>query len=395
MDFIDIFGKAHQNCVVRGTMKSSASTRPYPPGLQPDVPITEQGIVRVAAVLGIVPLLRERGFEPAKLLAHFSLDPHTLDHADNRIRYHTVGRLLKYCAEVTSCAHFGLLVGQQNNVLLLGTLGELMLCSPTVHLALRSLILNTHLQTRGGVPTYRVEGDSAILGYAIYQRGMLGTAQVNDLVMAYEFNILRALGGARWYPQEVSFSHAKPADIRPYRKFFRAPLRFDADRSEIRFDKTWLDNPLPGHDADLHSHLQRELATELMLEPDDYAEQVQRALRTTIPSGRGSETVIAELMSLPVRTLRWRLARQGTSFKKLIEQVRYEIARQLLLDTQMNTAEIAESLNYADASSFTRAFRRWTDAPPATWRENFRSAEAGFRVAARAIEKRRNSLANS
>jgi AraC-like DNA-binding protein len=254
--------------------------------------------------------------------------------------------------------------------------------------------LNMHLQTRGGVPTHRIEGDSAILGYAIYQRGMVGTAQVNDLVMAYEFNILRTLCGKRWFPREVAFSHAKPADIRPYHRFFHAPLRFDADHSEIRFDKGWLDNPLPGHDADFHSHLKRALATQLMLEPDDYAEQVQRALRVAIPSGGGSEPAIAELMSLPVRTLRWRLARQGTSFKKLMEQVRYEIARQLLSDTQMNTAEIAEALCYADASSFTRAFRRWTDTPPATWRANSRSAEARLRVVGQATGKLSNAPAN-
>jgi len=349
---------------------SSASIRARP-GLQPDVRTTEQGIVRAAAVLGIVPLLRERRFDPAKLLAHVGLDPHSLDHADNCIHYHTAGQLLGHCAEVTECAHFGLLVGRQNNIPSLGTLGELMLCSPTVHLALRSLILNMHLQTRGGVPTHRVEGDSAILGYAIYQRGMPATAQVNDLVMAYQFNILRTLCGGRWFPREVCFSHAKPTDIRPYRQFFCAPLRFDTDHNEIRFDKTWLDSPLPGYDADLHRHLQCELAAQLMLEPDDYAEQVRRALRTAIPSGRGSETVIAELMSRPVRTLRCQLARQGTSFRKLTEQVHYEIARQLLSDTQMTTAEIAASLNYADASSFTRAFRRWTDAPPATWRTTY------------------------
>ena len=324
---------------------SNASTRPRssrPRSKKPsDKSVAEQGIVRAAALLAIVPLLRERGCDPAKLLADCGLDPHILDHADNRIHYHTAGRLLRHCAEATACDHFGLLVGKQNTILSLGTLGELMLSSPTVHLALRSLILNMHLQTRGGVPTHRVEGDSAILGYAIYQRGMAGTAQVNDLVMAYQFNILRTLCGARWFPRDVSFSHAKPADVRPYRQFFRAPLRFDADHSEIRFDKKWLDNPLPGYDADLHLHLQRELATQLMLEPNDYAERVRRALRVATPSGRGSETMIAELMSLPVRTLRWQLARQGTSFKKLTEQVRYEIARQLLSDTQMNTAEIA------------------------------------------------------
>jgi hypothetical protein len=226
-------------------------------GVRSDVSIAEQGIVRVAALLGLPPLLRERGLESAKLLAHFGLDPQTLDHADNRIHYTMAGRLLMHCADVTACAHFGLLVGQRNNLLSLGTLGEMMLRSPTVGSALRSLILSMHLQTRGGVPMHSVGDRIATFGYAIYQRDMPGVVQVYDLVMAYEFNILQALCGPRWLPREVSFSHAKPKDIRPYRNFFHAPLLFDAEHSEIRFNKSWLDNPLPSHDAELYHHLQR------------------------------------------------------------------------------------------------------------------------------------------
>jgi AraC-like DNA-binding protein len=258
-----------------------------------------------------------------------------------------------------------------------------MLRSPTVRAALRSLILNMHLQTRGGVPMHSVEGGSATFGYAIYQPNMSGVLQTYDLAIAYEFNILQALCGPRWLPNEVSFAHAKPKDTRPYRQFFRSPLRFDADHSEIRFNKSWLDHPLPGYDAEALRHLQRELARQIMLDPDDYAEQVRRALRTAIPACRGSESAIAELLSTPARTLRRLLAAQGTTFSDLLEEVRYEIARQLLSDTDMDTAAIADSLDYADASAFTRAFRRWTNTPPATWRAKIRSAESGLQTAER------------
>jgi AraC-like DNA-binding protein len=347
----------------------------------PDASKANQGIVRVAALSGIVPLLRASGLNPARMLAHVGLNPNTLDRPDNTIPYRLGGHLLRDCAAATDCVHFGLLVGQQNGIHSLGILGEVMLCAPTVHAALRSLILNMHIQTRGGVPTHSVEGDAATLGYAIYQRDMLGAVQVYDLVMAYEFNVLQALCGSQFLPDEVSFSHAKPKDIRPYRQFFNAALRFDAEHSEIRFDNAWLDKSLPSHDAGRHRHLQRELAAQLMMEPDDYAEQVRRALRTMIPVGRASETAIAEMMSLPVRTLRWQLARQGTTFRRLMEAVRSDIARQLLSDTNMTASEIADSLDYADASAFTRAFQRWTGASPAAWRIRFRYAEGGLRTA--------------
>ena len=120
--------------------------------------------------------------------------------------------------------------------------------------------------------------------------------------------------------------------------------------------------------------LQRELATQLMLAPNDCAEQVRRALRTMIRDGRGSATAISDLMSIPTRTLHRLLAAQSTTFRKILEEVRYEFARQLLTDTDMTTTEIAEALDYADASAFTRAFRRWTNSPPAAWRARMRSA---------------------
>jgi AraC-like DNA-binding protein len=337
----------------------------HPP---PNCTAAGQGIVRVAALLGVPPLLRERGVEPADVLASLGLAPDTLDDAENRIHYSAGGRLLERCAEITGCTHFGLLVGQKATVSSLGKLGELMQRSPTVQSALRGLILHLHLQTRGGLATHRVEGANATFGYAIYQRDTPGAAQAYDLVMAFEFNILRALCGTRWLPGEVSFAHAKPQDLGPYRQFFRSPLRFNADRSEIVFDKTWLDQSLPDHDAEAHRLLQRELATQLQLAPDDWAEQVRRALRTMILDGRVSATSISDLMSMSTRTLHRLLAAQGATFREILADVRYEIARQLLSDTHMSTTEIAEALVYADASAFTRAFRRWTNSPPAAWR---------------------------
>lgn len=331
--------------------------------------------MRVAALLGVASLLRERSVEPADVLASIGLDPGTLDNADNCIPYSTGGQLLQRCAEVTGCDHFGLLVGQRANISGLGMLGELMQRSPSVRTALASLISHLHLQTRGGVPTHSVEGENATFGYAIYQRDMPGTAQAYDLVMAFEFEIMQALCGLRWLPSEVSFSHAKPRDVRPYRKFFRSALRFDADRTAIVFSKTWLDQAPPGHDAQAYSLLQRELATQLMLAHNDCAERVRRALRTMILDGRGSATAISDLMSMSTRTLHRLLGAQGTTFRHLLEDVRYESARQLLADTDMTTTEIAEALDYADASAFTRAFRRWTNSPPAAWRAGVRSAE--------------------
>ena len=68
------------------------------------------------------------------------------------------------------------------------------------------------------------------------------------------------------------------------------------------------------------------------------------------------------------RTLSRRLHASGTSFQELVDEGRFEIARQTLEDSVMPVRQIAAMLDYADASAFTRAFRRWSDTTPAQWR---------------------------
>ena len=68
------------------------------------------------------------------------------------------------------------------------------------------------------------------------------------------------------------------------------------------------------------------------------------------------------------RTLNRRLKAQNYTFHELVNEVRYEIARQLLEDTRMPMSQIAVTLDYSDASAFTRAFRRWSGTTPAAWR---------------------------
>jgi len=335
--------------------------------------LDDGGIVRLATLLPIPALLREKGVDPTELLGQVGVDAAAFDDAENQMPFRTAGLLLLRCAEATACPHFGLLVGQQSDVETLGRVGALMRQSPTVDAALRSLILHLHLQNRGGIPTRIVSGTHASMGYLIYQRDMQGTVQVNDLVAAMSYNMLRSLCGNRWRPTAATFSHARPEDVKPYNRFFKAPLEFDADATELRFEKTWLDRPLQGTDTALHALLLRTLSLE-SAQFSDLVEQVRVALRTMIPTGRATEQSIAGVLGVPSRTLRRQLVARGTSFRRLAMETRYEIARQLLEDTRMAITEIAGVLEYADASAFTRAFRRWTNLSPAAWRAQGRAA---------------------
>ena len=75
------------------------------------------------------------------------------------------------------------------------------------------------------------------------------------------------------------------------------------------------------------------------------------------------------MFSMHSRTLHRRLAEFGVTFKELADEIRFEIARRMLEESATPISQIADALDYADASAFTRAFRRWTKTTPAAWRD--------------------------
>ncbi len=85
-------------------------------------------------------------------------------------------------------------------------------------------------------------------------------------------------------------------------------------------------------------------------------------------TGHAGEVEVAAIFSMHPRTLSRRLAAAGTSFRQLVDECSFEIARHLLEFSRQDVAQITAALDYADPSAFTRAFRRWSGTTPACWR---------------------------
>jgi len=95
---------------------------------------------------------------------------------------------------------------------------------------------------------------------------------------------------------------------------------------------------------------------------------VRGALHQMVLSGTSSAETVALLFGIHERTLRKRLTAEGTSLQELVSQTRFEIAKQLLENTELPLSDIASALHFADAAIFSRAFRGWSKTSPREWR---------------------------
>ncbi|MCM8626052.1 AraC family transcriptional regulator [Accumulibacter sp.] len=329
-----------------------------------------EGAVRTGGAIAIPAVLADLGSEPAAVFAEAGVDLRLFDDPDNLIPFAALGRLLRVSVVRTGRSDFGLLVGQRGNLSSLGLVGYLAQHSPDVESALGNVVRYLHHHDRGAVPTMAIEDDRASLGYAIYQAGVEATDQIADGALAIACNMLRTLCGPGWQPVEVRLAHRPPIDAGPYRRTFRCPVLFAAEQNCVLFAAQWLRQPLPAADASLRRILQRQIDELEARDGGDFPAQLRRVLRTALLTNRATAAAVAQLYSMHSRTLNRRLLEFGTTFQKLVDETRHEMARQMLRDSGLTLSEIAAALDYADASAFSRAFARWSGITPGRWRAN-------------------------
>jgi len=336
----------------------------------------ERASARIGATMAIPEVLRDFGVDPDVVLDEIGADPSLFDDPENRISYAARGRLFSRCVARTGCLHFGLLIGQRTDLQGFGLIGLLARCCPDVGTALRSFVRFFHLHVRGAVVTLATDGDRAALSYSIYQSQAESVDQLGDGAVAIMLNIMRSLCGPDWKPDWVMFAHRKPEDIGPYRRCFDAPLHFNAEQNALVFPARWLGCSLSASDPELRRLLQKQIDDLESRHGDDLAGQVRGVLRTAVLAGQANADRIAALFSMHSRTLNRRLNVLGTNFQELVDECRYEVSRQLLALSDLDVAQVADALDYADASAFTRAFRRWSGDTPARWRTQSRARES-------------------
>ena len=325
------------------------------------------GYIHLGIAKEIGPALRELGVDPDPVIRDAGLDPRLFDDATNVIPQAALGRLLTLCVARTNCPHFGLLVGKRASILSFGMVGRLMQHSETVIDALRALVSNLSVQDRVAVPSLAISGDMALFSYAVYRSESQSADQISDGAIAASVNVLRVLCGSAWHPTEVFLPRAIPVDSEPFRRHFRAPVRFNHEMAAIAFPTRDLHVRISGADPMLRAMLEERIGQLKGGSGSEFSDDIRRLLRTRLTSRRCSADDVAGLLAIHRRTLSRRLKGSGMGYRSITNEIRFEIARQLLEDTEVPLGQIAAALGYSEASAFTRAFRRWSGVTPTAW----------------------------
>lgn len=119
----------------------------------------------------------------------------------------------------------------------------------------------------------------------------------------------------------------------------------------------------------------------------DIAESVRRIIAALIPNGPPDIQRVARMLGKNPRTLQRRLAELGTTYSRVLREVRRANAIRLIEDSEHTFAEISVILGYADPAHFTRAFEEWTGMCPRDYRAERRASPVPKRNDMRTIKR--------
>ncbi|MCJ8205694.1 AraC family transcriptional regulator [Pseudomonas sp. RGM2987] len=179
--------------------------------------------------------------------------------------------------------------------------------------------------------------------------------------------------GRDYAPLAVYLRRPEPADPSPWHKVFRSPVHFAATQDYLEFGLADFDRHLDDANPELAEHnetvLKRTLA---QLQPLTWERKVRAAIEAQLPEGEPSAEHIAKAMHLSLRSLQRHLADEGCRFDALLNECRENLALLHLRDPNCSLSEVSYLLGFADTSSFSRAFKRWTGMTPGQFRDGVR-----------------------
>jgi AraC-like DNA-binding protein len=313
----------------------------------------------------IIRALDARGVDGRQVARAAGIDPDRAQAPDARVLRAAHTRLWHLAVEATGDPCFGLDAARFATQTTFHGLGYAVLASATLREAFERIIRYRRLI--GDIVELSLQDVGERTRFVIDVSTPPGVPyEAIDAFTAICVRQVRLLRGVRNFnPLAVMLERPEPFPSEPFRQVFRAPVAFSQPQNVLEYSRRALDEPLPAANAELaRTNDQVVVAYLARLEQAHVSSRVQAALVQALPDGRPSKLAIARQLGISPRNLQRHLSEEGTSYKVLLDDARIALACNYVREGRLNVTEIAFVLGFAETSTFSRAFKRWTGRSP-------------------------------
>lgn len=331
--------------------------------------------IRSGVMGGVAKFLRGLGIEPLDVIGPEGVRIAEASDQYRKVDFASALKIFSALVDVTGRNDICLELGLEQKMNEWGPFGFLFLNAPTAYIALKDLCkFGSALQSHS---TYRlIEKNNAFgVSYTSNHPELEGWEMDDEVTIAFIMSIINDITKDSIIPKQIHLQHQPICELSQYKKWLGVIPKFGANINAITYSNTVANRVIPNNDPRLYDILSRHVRDLAVAANDE--DQLINFIRNNIGRGltNGTATLehIAAETGLEVRTLQRRLHDEGTSFQVLADEVRYNRSKYYLQKTQLSITDIALELGYAEASVFTRAFKRIAGVNPKQYRHQYKS----------------------
>jgi len=251
---------------------------------------------------------------------------------------------------------------QSNPIRSVGELGGFhMRMAPTLKVILENFISDIRTECTSTFYSLRYDDDAHWFHRRQPYGKQFASWQAEQYIIAAILQIVRICAGADWLPTHINISATDRPRPLP-EEWSEINISWGCNATEIKIPDTALALPPKSLQRSYQNHYSDEF--DIPASAPRFVELIE----TQIRSGRINLDGTAEELGLSKSTLKRRLGKMNTSYREISEQVRFELAREILVNTEVPITEIALELCYGYPANFTRAFKRWSGMSPNAFR---------------------------
>ena len=314
------------------------------------------------------------GIDEQTIISECEVDLLAYKFNEARIPFHKFHLIWTFILNRADDPDFGLHFGEHTHRLLSRhLLFAMMMNCENAEQAIRKNFQYHNLITDIIRPVMKVEKASACLTWEMNNPSLPPERHFSESILTLFVSMLRSLTEDQFRLKAVRFTHPCPENTAEHERIFQAPLEFGCKSNEIILSGSYLDTPILLANSKIFEGLehlvQKALHRVYALNP--WSEKVAKILFSSLLKEKNIDIgTIAGQFAMTTRNLQLKLKVENTSFRKILDEVRKEIAVSYLKDVNASICEIALLLNFADQSAFHHAFKRWTGKTPGEYRKN-------------------------
>jgi AraC-like DNA-binding protein len=170
--------------------------------------------------------------------------------------------------------------------------------------------------------------------------------------------------------ERLTFRHAPPEYSAAYSRFFAVPIEFDQPTDAVVIRTEVLDRKLKGAVPELYQQAKSQILNRIskLSSVTSVVGQLSRLFAEHPDLLMSGLDAAASRLQIQPRTLQRRLREENRTFSDVQSQSRFQMTCSLLRNTNCSADEISERLGFSDRRAFTRAFKRWSNTSPSSYR---------------------------